>query len=228
MAPEATPKKFSELPTLEELKRRESSPNTPTSDSAKNGSSTRTKSSTGEETVDSTDSDPLDNPTSSENDLRDLQDMDWIGATLKRFRFGKHPDPRIESLLARRLDVKRKEYLAPYPVRLLVSMALIFAVCTTVWMCIWAIGSLFELKDFLLELSSLMIFLLITLFGIAVTNPVNLYDEPSIEMAGKRLLEELQQEVEGTRNQTKAEEEPSEAHSTNSRRSAPSSESKKP
>jgi len=204
MAPEQVPQKKNGI-----------SPNAPSPDSGKKVPSPQTESSVGNNVVDSENS---VSPATRESDLQALQNMDWIGATLKRFRTGKHPDPHIESLLDRRLNISRQDHLAPYLVRMLVSMALVFTVCTAAWVFLWAIGSLLQLNSFLIELSYGMVFLLIALFGIAMTNPVNLYDEPSIEKAGKTVFDELQREIE---------EETSGPHSTNSHRSAPSSESKK-
>lgn len=132
-----------------------------------------------------------------EEDFRVLQDLDWLAATLKRFKTGKHPDPQIEGLLQRRLDLDARQFLTFYPIRVLCSLAIVVVGCGTAWVVLWSIFSLAGFTVFLRELSWGMSFLLICLMAFVISNPIRLYDEIEIERAGIERLEQFRRELSG-------------------------------
>lgn len=130
-----------------------------------------------------------------EEDLRELERMDWLGATLKRFRLGKHPDPQVEKLLQRRLDLDHRNFLSAYPLRVLCSLAIVVAGCGTAWIIFWSVFSLAGFTVFLRELSWGMSFLLVCLMFVVLSNPIRLYDEIEIEKAGTERIDEFRREL---------------------------------
>jgi len=134
---------------------------------------------------------------SAEDDLRDLEAMNWAGETIRRFRLGSHPDPQVEALLKRRLDLAAESFLGPYPLRLLCTLALVFAGCAISWILLWAVGTAAGWTVLVAELSYAMPFLLVVLFGISLSQPLRLYDETAITKAGEKALDALRAEIEG-------------------------------
>jgi len=130
-----------------------------------------------------------------EEDLRALESMDWLAATLKRFRLGKHPDPQVESLLQRRLDLDHQQFLTAYPLRVLCSLSFVVAACGGAWIALWAVFSLAGFTTFIRELSWGMSFLLVCLMALVISNPIRLYDEIEIEKAGAERIEGFRSEL---------------------------------
>ncbi|MBF0501599.1 MAG: hypothetical protein HQM09_15780 [Candidatus Riflebacteria bacterium] len=206
MSPEAARPELTKLPTLEELKKstgsgeqssgasRESSISANSTADSVNSAEKGTQTSPDGATQDSL----PELPSTPEDDLQTLQEIDWIGASRKRFNFGYHPDRRIESLLRRRLDLSRYDHLAPYPIRILVSMSFVVIACSAFWIIIWVVASLLDFNSFINELAYGMVFLLVAMFGFVIANPINLYNEQSIEKAGQILIDELKQEIDET------------------------------
>lgn len=131
----------------------------------------------------------------TKTDLSRIEHMDWVRANILRFRLGKHPDPEIESLLERRMNLAGKNFVGPYPIRLLCTFAFVLIFCSFSWILIWSLFSIAGCHSFLRELSALMVTLLIALFGIAFSHPMKMYDERGIEKAGTDFIRMLRRET---------------------------------
>ena len=127
-------------------------------------------------------------------DLAKLERIDWVSATILRFRLGLHPDPEIEALLKRRLNLPSNKYLGPLPVRLLCTFAMILAFFTITWGLFWFFFSIAGFSNFLRELSLLMTSLMVIVFGIGCSHPLKLFDEKAIEKAGSEVIRSLRLE----------------------------------
>jgi hypothetical protein len=130
----------------------------------------------------------------SQKDLDRLQELDWVNASITRFRQGKHSDPTLEALLSRRLDLPRYGFLAPYPLRVLCTFGFCLAGCGLAWLAFWMVLTVFGLENLLRELSLMMSLLLVAMFGIGVTHPLEIYDETEIEKTGTEVLRQFRSE----------------------------------
>ncbi len=138
--------------------------------------------------------DTSQNPTDLKTDLAKLEKIDWVAATILRFRLGSHPDFEIENLLKRRLNLPAKKYLGSLPVRLLCTFAMILTFFAVAWGFFWFAFSIAGFTNFLRELSVLMTFLMVIIFGIGFSHPLKLFDEKAVEKAGSEVIRSLRVE----------------------------------
>lgn len=124
-------------------------------------------------------------------DLDRLESMNWLNACLVQLRQGKHPDLETDALLKRNFGFTREMFNGPYPVRLIVTWAMIFVFCAIAWWMIHAFTSLMGYTGFIRELSGLMVTLLAAVWGISISHPKALIDEKLLEEAGKEKLKEM-------------------------------------
>ncbi|HNW35331.1 MAG TPA: hypothetical protein PKM25_10395, partial [Candidatus Ozemobacteraceae bacterium] len=137
---------------------------------------------------------------SADDDLLRLEAFDWRRAVILRLQNGRHPDPIIEALIRRRLDVRREDFVGPVFVRVLCTLAFTFLGCTVAWGVSWSVFSMLGLHGLLVELSNLMVTLLAALLGIAVFQPFRIYDEIGAMKKAQEKFDELRQRVEEVRN----------------------------
>jgi hypothetical protein len=138
-------------------------------------------------------------PTPDDDFLR-LESFDWRRAVVIRLNLGRHPDPVIEALLARRLNIPREEFMGPLVVRILCTLAFAFVGSAVAWVICWSAFSLLGLGVYLGTLSGLMMTLLAAMLGIAVFQPFRIYDEIGAVAKAQALFDELRSSVEEHRN----------------------------
>jgi len=137
---------------------------------------------------------------SPDDDFLRLESFDWRRAVVLRLNLGRHPDPVIEALLARRLNIPREEFVGPVLVRVLCTLAFAFVGSAVSWVLCWSAFSLLGLGMHLGTLSGLMMTLLAALLGIAVFQPFRIYDEIGAVERAQALFDELRSSVEEHRN----------------------------
>jgi len=136
----------------------------------------------------------------AKKDLRVLENTDWVMASIQRFHSGTHPDPIIEKVLKRRMNLPSKKFLAPYPLRLFCTYGMIVVFCGIFWGVSWCFFSFFGFRGFLCELSAAMTTLLVALLGVAISHPMKIFDEAAIEKAGLEALRTVQRQTDGEQN----------------------------
>ena len=130
-------------------------------------------------------------PPSLEEDLARLEAMNWFQASVIRIRRGSHPDPEIEALLARRLDLPRDRFQGPIAIRYLSTLAWVVTFCSGAWVALWAVGTALGFTEFVWALSGAMTTLTAALLGLAVSQPIVFVDEKGLETAGLAELARL-------------------------------------
>jgi hypothetical protein len=95
-----------------------------------------------------------------------------------KLQLHKHPDPQIDALLERRIDLKDpKLTLNPFGIRILSSMIIIFLLGILIWAMIWLFGSILGLSTLAKSLSSLLAVIVISGMSISIFQPLPLIDE---------------------------------------------------
>lgn len=141
---------------------------------------------------------PPPEPTADEDLLR-LESFDWRRAVILRLQNGRHPDPVIEDILKRRIDLKREEFQGPLPVRVLCTLAIDFIVCAVVWVIGWSVFSLLGWDGWVIGFSGLMVTVLVASMGVAAFQPMRIYDEIGAIARGQVKFDELRRQVEELR-----------------------------
>ena len=136
-------------------------------------------------------------PPTPQEDLKALLGLGIPGALLLRFRSGKHPDSRIEALLARRLDLNGEEFLGPFLIRALGTLALVIGFCSVAWLILWFFCTLAGFTAVLLEISLGMSLLVVSVGVIGMIFPIRLYDEAALEKAAREKIAAFEKEVAG-------------------------------
>lgn len=95
-----------------------------------------------------------------------------------------------------------EDFCGPYPIRLVVTWAFVFAVCTIWWLIVAGVGRIFDMNFFLSVFSGLVVTVMMGTWGIALSQPQNLIDEDRLETACKKKLEQLEREVENASTKT--------------------------
>lgn len=137
-------------------------------------------------------------PTADEDLLR-IESFDWRRAVVLRLQNGRHPDPVIEEILKRRIDLDREAFQGPLPVRVLCTLAIVFIVCIVVWVAGWGVFSLLGLDGWVLWFSGLMVTVLAASLGVAAFQPIRIYDEIGAVARGQEKFDELRRQVEEIR-----------------------------
>lgn len=134
---------------------------------------------------------------SLEEDFETLQKLNLLKATLVRMQGGRHPNPEIEALLHRRLNLSRESFQGPYIIRLLSTLIMIFVAATICWGVLWILA--FELSNFIKILSTGMASLVAALAGVAIFHPTSLPDEnllkQRIEEEMRKISKNVQQDL---------------------------------
>ena len=128
-------------------------------------------------------------------DLARLEAMNWFGALLIRLQRGRHPDPSIDALLARRLPIRSHDVGGLFVLRLLNSLAMVFVTCSLAWIAVWAAGTVLGFTAFVQVASGLFVTLLVAVLAITIWQPLPSLDERAVEKAGRLLLEDLKRQV---------------------------------
>lgn len=134
-----------------------------------------------------------------DQDLLRLESFDWRRAVVLRLQNGCHPDPVIEDILRRRLDLDREEFQGPLPVRVLCTLAFVVIACIVVWIAGWSAFSLLGWDGWVLGFSGLMTTVLAAALGVAAFQPVRIYDEIGAVARAQRKFDELRRQVDELR-----------------------------
>ncbi|OQA09534.1 MAG: hypothetical protein BWY66_00522 [bacterium ADurb.Bin374] len=150
-----------------------------------------------------TPADKVDTPSPAEpapdQDLLRLESFDWRRAVVLRLQSGRHPDPVIEDILRRRLDLEREEFQGPLPVRVLCTLAFVAIACIVAWVVGWSVFSLLGWGGWVLGFSSLMMTVLAAALGVAAFQPVRIYDEIGAVAKAQQKFDELRRQVDELR-----------------------------
>ncbi|MBP7634825.1 hypothetical protein KBA41_11710 [Candidatus Ozemobacteraceae bacterium] len=134
-----------------------------------------------------------------DQDLLRLESFDWRRAVVLRLQNGRHPDPVIEDILRRRLDLDREEFQGPLPVRVLCTLAFVFIACIIAWIAGWSAFSLLGWDGWVLGFSGLMTTVLAVALGVAAFQPVRIYDEIGAVAKAQQKFDELRRHVDELR-----------------------------
>lgn len=134
-----------------------------------------------------------------DQDLLRLESFDWRRAVVLRLQNGRHPDPVIEDILRRRLDLDREKFQGPLPVRVLCTLAFVVIACIVAWIVGWSAFSLLGWDGWVLGFSSLMMTVLAAALGVAAFQPVRIYDEIGAVAKAQHKFDELRRQVDELR-----------------------------
>lgn len=135
----------------------------------------------------------------ADEDLLRLESFDWRRAVVLRLQNGHHPDPVIEDILKRRLDLNREDFLGPLPVRVLCTLAFVLIACIVAWIAGWSAFSLLGWDGWVLAFSGVMATVLAAALGVAAFQPVRIYDEIGAVAKAQQKFDELRRQMDELR-----------------------------
>ncbi len=122
-------------------------------------------------------------------DYEQLMSINLYKEVAIKLQFIKHPNPEIDALLERRIDLSSKNLLInPFGIRVLSSIVIIFLMGILIWSMIWVFGTILGLTVLAKSLSSLLAILVISGMSISIFQPLPVIDE---EQLNKHIVREM-------------------------------------
>lgn len=128
-------------------------------------------------------------------DYETLKNMNLLRNVMIRIQYGRFPNAETEALLKRRMDLDESKFQSPYLVRVIISIFVLFFLCTLTYIIIWLATSSMNLNGIKESASLIISLFFFSACGFIIFNSLSSPDEKKLKLAIKERMTELEIEL---------------------------------